>query len=67
MMRVLLDKLEDKMKGTVVEGFIATHFAGSIRSFIKCVDVNYESKREEDFYDIQVQYILTIRCIFKLQ
>jgi ubiquitin carboxyl-terminal hydrolase 7 len=54
MMRVLLEKLEDKMKGTQADGYIKALFAGSIRSFIKCVDVDYESKREEDFYDIQV-------------
>ena len=54
MMRVLLDKLEEKMKGTNVEGTIASLFSGSIRSFIRCVDVTYESKREEDFYDVQL-------------
>lgn len=54
MMRVLLEKLEDKMKGTAQDGYIKTLFAGSIRSFIRCDNVDYESKREEDFYDIQV-------------
>ena len=54
MMRVLLDKLEEKMKGTNVEGTIASLFSGSIRSFIRCVDVTYESKREEEFYDVQL-------------
>lgn len=29
-------------------------FGGRIRSFIRCVHVNYESKRDEDFYDIQL-------------
>lgn len=54
MMRVLLDKLEEKMKGTSVDGSIQRLFAGKIRSFIKCVNVEYESKREETFYDIQL-------------
>eukprot|EP01038_Epipyxis_sp_PR26KG_P010572 gene10572-14200_t len=54
MMRVLLDKLEDKMRSTVVDGCIKKLFAGTVRSFIKCVNVNYESNREEDFYDIQL-------------
>lgn len=54
MMRVLLDKLEEKMKGTVVDGCIRNLFSGTVRSFIRCVHVNYESKREEDFYDIQL-------------
>lgn len=55
MMRVLLDKLEEKMKGTVVEGAIKSLFAGKFCSYIKCVNVDYGSQREEDFYDIQLE------------
>lgn len=54
MMRVLIDKLEEKMKNTNLSGFIKDLFAGSIRSYIRCVNVPYESKRDEDFYDIQL-------------
>jgi hypothetical protein len=54
MMRVLVDKLEDKMRGTVMDGFIKRLFAGTVRSYIRCVHVQYESKRQEDFYDIQL-------------
>lgn len=54
MMRVLLDKLEEKMKGTDVDGVIKNIFAGKVRSFIRCVNVDYVSQREEDFYDIQL-------------
>lgn len=54
MMRVLVDKLEEKMTGTVVDGYIKTLMAGKVRSFICCVNVQYESKREEDYYDIQL-------------
>lgn len=54
MMRVLLDKLEEKMKGTSLDGTIKYLFAGTVRSFVRCIDVDYESKREEDFYDIQL-------------
>ena len=54
MMRVLIDKLEEKMKGTDADGYIKQTFAGTISSYIKCVNVPYESKREEDFYDIQL-------------
>lgn len=42
------------MKGTVVDGAIRSLFSGSVRSYIKCVDVDYSSNREEDFYDIQL-------------
>jgi ubiquitin C-terminal hydrolase len=54
MMRILLDKLEEKMKGTVVDGAIRNLFCGTVRSYIKCVNVDYSSIREEDFYDIQL-------------
>lgn len=52
--RVLQDKLEIKMKGTPAEGAISKLFVGKMKSYIKCVDVDYESARSEDFYDIQL-------------
>ncbi|KEI40875.1 uncharacterized protein L969DRAFT_86115 [Mixia osmundae IAM 14324] len=52
--RVLQDKLEGKMKGTSADGAIKTLFAGKMRSYIKCINVDYESSRSEDFYDIQL-------------
>lgn len=48
--RVLQDKLEEKMKGTVAEGAIRRLFVGKMKSYIKCVDVDFESARSEDFY-----------------
>lgn len=54
MMRVLLDKLEEKMAGTEVDGEIKRLFCGQLRSFIRCVDVTYESARDEDYYDLQL-------------
>ena len=54
MMRILVDKLEDKMKNTVMDGFIKSLFSGNIRSYIRCINVNYESKRIEEYYDIQL-------------
>ena len=45
--RVLCDKLEEKMKGTCVEGTIKQLFEGGIRSYITCVNVDYESSRGE--------------------
>lgn len=54
MLRVLLDKLEEKMNGTVVDGAIKRLFCGKVRSFIRCVNVTYQSARDEDFYDIQL-------------
>ncbi|KIP09627.1 hypothetical protein PHLGIDRAFT_86496 [Phlebiopsis gigantea 11061_1 CR5-6] len=52
--RVLQDKLEIKMKGTKAEGAIAKLFVGKMKSYIKCVNVDYESSRIEDFNDIQL-------------
>lgn len=54
MMRVLMDKLEEKAKGTSVDGAIKKLFAGQYRSFIRCTNVDYMSAREEDFYDLQL-------------
>jgi len=54
MMRVLLDKIEEKAKDTVCDGRIKDLFGGTVRSFISCTNVKYESKREEEFYDIQL-------------
>ncbi len=50
----LLDNLESKMKGTNVEGTIPKLFEGKMKSFIRCKNVSFESKREEPFYDIQL-------------
>ncbi|KAF8201450.1 hypothetical protein BJ912DRAFT_1019409 [Pholiota molesta] len=52
--RVLQDKLESKMKGTQAEGAIAKLFVGKMKSYIKCVNVEYESSRIEEFNDIQL-------------
>ncbi|KAH8927853.1 cysteine proteinase [Atractiella rhizophila] len=52
--RVLQDKLETKMKGTKADGATIRLFGGKMRSYIKCINVDYESSRSEDFYDIQL-------------
>lgn len=52
--RVLMDKLELAMKGTKIEKKLNDVFVGKMKSFIKCVNVPYESAREEDFWDIQL-------------
>ncbi|XP_028805138.1 ubiquitin carboxyl-terminal hydrolase 12 isoform X2 [Neltuma alba] len=52
--RVLCEKLEDKMKGTAVEGTIEQLFEGHHMNYIKCIDVDYRSTRKESFYDLQL-------------
>ncbi|XP_023345461.1 ubiquitin carboxyl-terminal hydrolase 7 isoform X1 [Eurytemora carolleeae] len=53
-LRVLLDKLEIKMKTTCVEGTIPRLFEGKMMSYIKCKNVDYKSTMSESFYDIQL-------------
>lgn len=51
---ILRENLENKMKNTKVDGTISKLFTGTMKSYIKCVDVDYESIRIEDYYDIQL-------------
>lgn len=52
--RILMDRLETRMKGTSVEGKLNELFVGRMKSYIKCINVEYESVRTEDFWDIQL-------------
>lgn len=54
MNRILMDKLESAMKGSDIEGKLNDIFVGKMKSYIKCVNVDYESSRVEDFWDIQL-------------
>ncbi|RGB42735.1 ubiquitin carboxyl-terminal hydrolase 5 [Rhizophagus diaphanus] len=65
--RVLQDNLEGKMKSTKADGAITKLFVGKMKSYIKCVNVDYESSRVEDYYDIQlnVKGCKTLRDSFK--
>ena len=42
------------MKGTCVEGTIPKLLEGKVCSYISCMNVDYESKRSESFFDIQL-------------
>lgn len=48
--RVLQDNLEIKMKDTPADGAIKHLFVGRMKSYIKCINVQYESSRSEDYY-----------------
>mmetsp|Transcript_10768 Transcript_10768/g.15759 ORF Transcript_10768/g.15759 Transcript_10768/m.15759 type:complete len:1196 (+) Transcript_10768:58-3645(+) len=54
MARVLIDRLDEKMKGTKSEGTVNDMFKGTTKSFIKCVNVDYESARNEAYLDLQL-------------
>ena len=42
------------MKGTACEGIYSELFEGTTESFVKCLDVDYRSVREEKYADLQV-------------
>lgn len=52
--RILCDRLEEKMKGTRVEGTINKLFEGHFSNYIECINVNYKSTRTESFQDVQL-------------
>lgn len=52
--RILCDRLEEKMKGTKVEGTINKLFEGQFTNYIECINIDYKSIRKEAFQDLQV-------------
>lgn len=42
------------MKGTVAERTLPFLFVGKMKTYISCINVDYESSRVEDFWDIQL-------------
>ncbi|KAL4929658.1 ubiquitin-specific protease UBP15 [Aspergillus undulatus] len=52
--RKLMERLEEKMKGTPAEKALPDMFVGKSKTYISCVSVDYESSRVEDFWDIQL-------------
>ncbi|CAG8811780.1 11204_t:CDS:2, partial [Racocetra persica] len=50
LIRVIQDDIRKKIKNTKVDGAISKLFVGTIKSYIKCVNVDYESLRIEDYY-----------------
>lgn len=52
--RKLMERLEEKMKGTKAENVLPEMFSGKIKTYISCINVDYESSRVEDFWDIQL-------------
>ncbi|CCU83061.1 Ubiquitin carboxyl-terminal hydrolase [Blumeria hordei DH14] len=52
--RKLMERMEEKMKGTEAEKVLSKLFSGKVRTYISCINVDYESHRLEDFWDIQL-------------
>lgn len=49
-----MERMEIKMKGTEAENVLPKLFCGKVRTYISCINVEYESRRVEDFWDIQL-------------
>ncbi|KAK0635236.1 hypothetical protein B0T17DRAFT_586816 [Bombardia bombarda] len=52
--RKLMERMEEKMKGTPYEKVLQQMFSGKIKTYISCINVPYESSRIEDFWDVQL-------------
>ncbi|KAF9887303.1 hypothetical protein FE257_010298 [Aspergillus nanangensis] len=52
--RKLMERLEERMKGTPAEKALPDLFVGKSKTYISCINVDYESSRIEDFWDIQL-------------
>ncbi|VUC34971.1 unnamed protein product [Clonostachys rosea] len=52
--RKLMERMEEKMKGTKAETVLPEMFSGKIKTYISCINVDYESSRIEDFWDVQL-------------
>ncbi|KAL2062656.1 hypothetical protein VTL71DRAFT_5728 [Oculimacula yallundae] len=52
--RKLMERMEEKMKGTDAENVLPKLFCGKVRTYISCINVEYESRRVEDYWDIQL-------------
>ncbi|SPN97218.1 probable ubiquitin-specific processing protease 21 [Cephalotrichum gorgonifer] len=52
--RKLMERMEERMKGTKGENVLPQLFSGKIKTYISCINVDYESSRVEDFWDIQL-------------
>ena len=46
--------MEEKMKGTEAENVLSKLFNGMIRTYISCINVDYESRQSEPFGDVQL-------------
>ncbi|KAM0723899.1 hypothetical protein Q7P37_000889 [Cladosporium fusiforme] len=52
--RILMEKLEARMKGTDAEKALPDMFIGKMKTYLRCINVDYESSRTEDYWDLQL-------------
>jgi ubiquitin carboxyl-terminal hydrolase 7 len=49
-----MERMEEKMKGTGAETVLPELFSGKVQTYVSCINVDYDSRRTEDFWDIQL-------------
>lgn len=49
-----MDNMEEKLKGTPHEKDLSQLFVGSTKTFLECINVDYESSSSQVFWDIQL-------------
>jgi ubiquitin carboxyl-terminal hydrolase 7 len=52
--RVLMERLETRMKGSVFENALPELFRGRSRTNLACINVDFESNKKEEFWDISL-------------
>jgi ubiquitin carboxyl-terminal hydrolase 7 len=52
--RTFLELMEEKMKSTGMGSVLPQIFTGKVKTYISCINVDYETSRIEDFWDIQL-------------
>lgn len=52
--RKLMERMEERMKGTSAENALAKLFAAKMKTYVSCINVDFESSRVEDFWDVQL-------------
>jgi ubiquitin carboxyl-terminal hydrolase 7 len=54
MSAILIERLEERMKGILAEKALPDLFVGKQKTYISCINVDYERSRKEDFWYIQL-------------
>ena len=60
MNRLLIDRLEARLRPLNKDSELKSLFCGRIENYIRCTDIEFESKREEEFYDVQLNLVRDI-------
>lgn len=52
--RILMDKMEERMKDTEYATALKDMFRGFFKTYIDCINVDFKSERTEEFWDVQL-------------